>query len=255
MHRCFVAIGGNVGDVPAAFRTARERLHQPGVGRVGARSRMFRTAPVGPQAGPAYLNAVLELHTALAPHDLLQLLHDIEQASGRRRQGDWRPRPLDLDLLAYGEEVIHSPALKVPHAAAWHRRFVLDPWSDVAPHFVHPVLQATINSLRERLEPRPLPVAILGDSPFLDSLRAAWQNRADVVLSEPPPAPDSRGNGPESGPVESSPPCAAASFVWGGRTADGRFIDLACRQQPREYAESVLAAMLDTPIPLVTPRA
>lgn len=85
------------------------------------------------EAGPPFLNAVIELSTSLDPLRLLERLHSIERAAGRRREDDprWAPRTLDLDLLIFGRTVIRSEQLTVPHPRLGVRRFVLRPWADL----------------------------------------------------------------------------------------------------------------------------
>src|SRR5262249_28350359 len=92
-------------------------------------------------------------------------LQSIELGLGRKRAIRWGPRPIDLDLLFYGTEVINSPRLVVPHPAAWYRRFVLDPLVEIAPGHLHPERQADIQRLRARLLVRPLVAAVAGGLP------------------------------------------------------------------------------------------
>jgi len=92
-------------------------------------------------------------------------VQSIEADLGRARPFRWAPRPIDLDLLFYDSEIIDLPRLKVPHPAAWYRRFVLDPLVEIAPRFVHPEKLADIEALRQRLLGRPLVVAFAGGEP------------------------------------------------------------------------------------------
>lgn len=162
MTRCFIALGGNVGDVEQTFRRALDLLGaHPKIELVRESSR-YRTAAMGGNAGGDYLNAVAELETELSPRDLLQVLQQIEEECGRVRTVRWGPRTLDLDLLLYGDEVISEPDLQVPHPASWYRRFVLDPLAEIAPDIVHPEQLTTIAEVRHRLLERPLPVAVAG---------------------------------------------------------------------------------------------
>jgi len=93
---------------------------------------------MGPQDQPDYVNAVARLETWLEPHDLLRALWVIEQRHGRVRQLKWGARTLDLDLLLYGDEIIDSPELKVPHPGLQQRPFVLYPLQDIAPGLMVP---------------------------------------------------------------------------------------------------------------------
>ena len=102
--------------------------------RVEACSSLYRTAPVGLQAQPDFINAVCRVHTRVAPADLMQRLLDIEKKHGRVRAGDkGGPRSLDLDLLIYGDELIQSEQLIVPHPRLHERAFVLYPLFELDP--------------------------------------------------------------------------------------------------------------------------
>jgi 2-amino-4-hydroxy-6-hydroxymethyldihydropteridine diphosphokinase len=129
---------------------------------VVAFSCFHETAAVGDQAGSRFLNAAAELETDLAPLELLDRLQAIELELGRARETRWGPRTLDLDLVFYGSQIIESPRLVVPHPAAWYRRFVLDPLTEIAPRFVHPVKLIEVAALRDRLLARPLRVSLAG---------------------------------------------------------------------------------------------
>ncbi|KEF33574.1 2-amino-4-hydroxy-6-hydroxymethyldihydropteridine pyrophosphokinase [Deinococcus sp. RL] len=138
MTAAYVALGANLGDPLAALRWARGELRR--LGRVTGTSALYRTVPVGgPPGQPDYLNAVLRLETDLPPPALLAALHALEAAAGRERRERWAARPLDLDLLLYGEEVWDTPGLTLPHPRAWERAFVLAPLADLAPELRHPV--------------------------------------------------------------------------------------------------------------------
>lgn len=95
---------------------------------------------LGDQAQPAYLNAVVQLASKLEPLQVLNVLHACERAAGRDREkeGRWGSRTLDLDILAYGTERVDMPGLTIPHRRLADRRFVLQPWSDLAPGFIVP---------------------------------------------------------------------------------------------------------------------
>jgi len=128
-----IGLGGNLGDVAATFRTALAALEEdPGI-HVDDVSHLYRTAPVGGPEQPDYLNAAVLVACALGPHGLLELLQALEAAAGRERLERWGPRTLDLDLLVYGEVVVGTPMLTVPHPRLAERRFALLPLVDVWP--------------------------------------------------------------------------------------------------------------------------
>jgi len=136
--RAFVAFGANLGDPAAAFALALQRLAElPGT-RVAAHSSLYRSAPVGVEGQPDYINAVIELSTTLAARPLLDALLTIEHEGGRRRDGHMAPRTMDLDLLLHGDAVIDEPGLVVPHPQMHLRAFVLVPLAEVAPDAVVP---------------------------------------------------------------------------------------------------------------------
>jgi 2-amino-4-hydroxy-6-hydroxymethyldihydropteridine diphosphokinase len=155
-HQALIALGGNLGDVLHAFRTARAHLMRE-AGTLIASSRLYRTAPLLPEdpflhhsadaestssAGatyvPDYLNAACLLHTQLQPEALLALMQHIESLAGRRRSVRWASRQLDLDLLAYDALSMTTPELTVPHPRLRQRAFVLYPLVDIAPDFALP---------------------------------------------------------------------------------------------------------------------
>lgn len=149
-----VAFGANLGDREATIRAAAERIARlPLVGEVKL-SRLFETVALtldGPDPdAPGYVNAVALVTTRLAPSILLGMLHAIEDEYGRVREQRWGDRTLDLDLIAYGEEVSDEPRLLLPHPRAAERLFVLEPWADVDPDAVLPG-HGRVRRLIERL--------------------------------------------------------------------------------------------------------
>ena len=132
-----IALGANLGDPLAALRQAKAVLAD--LGTVTVTSWLYRTRAVGGPAGqPDYLNAALSLETALSPQALMLALLGVEALSGRVRLERWGPRLLDLDLIGYGELVLHTPRLTLPHPRAFERSFVLAPLADVAPEWREP---------------------------------------------------------------------------------------------------------------------
>jgi len=147
-ERVFVSLGSNLGDREAHFRLALRRLAALPETRIEALSPVFETDPIGPPPQGPFLNAVVELRTGLTPHALLASLLDIERAAGRTRAGRrWLARPLDLDLVLYGERVIDEPGLCVPHPRLAERPFVLEPLCALAPALSHPGLGVRIDAL------------------------------------------------------------------------------------------------------------
>jgi 2-amino-4-hydroxy-6-hydroxymethyldihydropteridine diphosphokinase len=137
--RALIGLGGNLGEVRERLDAAIAALGAlPGVAVV-ARSRFYRTAPWGPVAQPDFVNAAIAVETSLPALDLLDALLATERAFGRVRDGErWGPRTLDLDLLAYGDDVIDDERLNVPHPRIAERAFVLMPLADIANDTVLP---------------------------------------------------------------------------------------------------------------------
>jgi 2-amino-4-hydroxy-6-hydroxymethyldihydropteridine diphosphokinase len=158
-HEALVALGGNLGDVLATFRWALRQL--PGRGAVVvAVSSAFRTrAAVAANAAgddaADYWNAAARLRTELGASQLLAIMQRLETEAGRRRERRWQARPLDLDLLTYGDQVLCEPALTLPHPRLAERPFVLWPLSEVASELTIPGFGVTAGVLLGRLaEPR-----------------------------------------------------------------------------------------------------
>ena len=128
-----LSLGGNLGDVRAAFRFALERLAlAPGVAVV-ATSSVYRTAPWGKLDQPDFLNMATLLRVTIAPRALLDLCLSIERDHGRARLEHWGPRTLDMDVLTYGDLVVEEPGLTIPHPRLQDRAFVLTPLAEIAP--------------------------------------------------------------------------------------------------------------------------
>ena len=131
---CVIALGGNLGDVPAAFRRAREALSNAGF-RIRRFSSLLRTAPVGCEPGaPEFFNAALSgFWNGTAP-DLLRVCQKIEADNGRPNDHAHHvSRTLDLDIITFGQEIINRPGLIVPHPEAARRDFVMIPVREIEP--------------------------------------------------------------------------------------------------------------------------
>ncbi|MFC0679143.1 2-amino-4-hydroxy-6-hydroxymethyldihydropteridine diphosphokinase [Lysobacter korlensis] len=132
---CFVGLGANLGDAPAAVRGGIDALSRLAGTRLLRSSRLYRTAAWGVTGQPDFINAVAMLETSLAPLALLDSLLAIERDAGRDRSAGtrWGPRTLDLDLLLYGDLAVDEPGLRVPHPHLHERAFVLVPLLEIAP--------------------------------------------------------------------------------------------------------------------------
>ena len=121
--RAYVALGSNLGDRAAQLDRARAALTLLPSTRLAATSSVEETAPLGAMAQPPYLNQMVALDTSLAPETLLAALHAIERAQGRLRGARWGARTIDLDLVRYGDRVIQTPSLTLPHPGLATREF------------------------------------------------------------------------------------------------------------------------------------
>lgn len=148
MARVFLGVGSNEGDRLAIISWALRQLGEtPGVQMVQMAT-ISETEAVGGPAQGLFLNTVVELETTLSPATLLATLQQIERACGRRPSAvRWGPRPIDLDILLYDDQMIRTATLTIPHPLLHARRFVLEPMAQLAPTFVHPILRRSIADL------------------------------------------------------------------------------------------------------------
>lgn len=150
-HTAYIALGSNLGDKKAYLDGAVQALDQVRGCQVKKVSSYLVTAPYGGVEQDDFLNGCLELKTFLPPHELLDRLHDIEQAAHRERLVHWGPRTLDLDILLYDDLVLDDEDLIIPHAEMHLRDFVLRPLREIAPHRRHPVLGETVAALAKQV--------------------------------------------------------------------------------------------------------
>jgi 2-amino-4-hydroxy-6-hydroxymethyldihydropteridine diphosphokinase len=136
--RAAVALGSNIDDPEGHVTRAFDEIANLPQTRLLARSKLYRTKPVGYLEQPDFVNAMALVETTLAPRALLDGLLEIERVHGRKRERPNGPRTLDLDIVLYGDRVIDEPGLTVPHPRAREREFVLQPLRDVWPDAVWP---------------------------------------------------------------------------------------------------------------------
>jgi 2-amino-4-hydroxy-6-hydroxymethyldihydropteridine diphosphokinase len=147
----YLSLGSNVGDRAANLNTAIERLR--GLGEVVAVSSFYETEPVEFEAQPWFVNCAVQLNTEKMPRQLLSGILDLEQQMGRRRAQKKGPRIIDIDILLFGNSVVETKGLTIPHPAMHERRFVLEPLAEIAPEMRHPVFKRTVRELRDTLPP------------------------------------------------------------------------------------------------------
>jgi 2-amino-4-hydroxy-6-hydroxymethyldihydropteridine diphosphokinase len=144
----YIGLGSNM-DRPQHQVTAAlaDLAHLPDTALLQA-STLYRSAPVGPQDQPDFINAVASVETALTAEELLDALQQIEQQHGRVRTTHWGPRSLDLDILLYGNMSIRTPRLTIPHPEMARRCFVLEPLLEIDPEVEIPGLGPAIDLYR-----------------------------------------------------------------------------------------------------------
>lgn len=134
----FVALGSNLGDPPAQIRSALRALAGLPETRLVRESSFYRNPPEGGLDQPAFVNAVAQIETCIAPRALLDRLLEIERSHGRMRDYPNAPRTLDLDIVLYGDRTVREEGLAVPHPRMLERAFVLVPLAEIAPDAVVP---------------------------------------------------------------------------------------------------------------------
>lgn len=146
MAQLFFLLGANLGDRTQTLRRAADLIADH-VGQVVQQSGFYETTPWGVADQPAFLNQILVVETDLEPEAVLTQTQVIEQALGRVRHEKWGARTIDIDILYYDSLILQTDRLTIPHPFLHQRRFTLVPLAEVAPDFVHPVLQKTAVAL------------------------------------------------------------------------------------------------------------
>ena len=155
METAYIALGANIPSPAGMPRQTLDAalLRLAELGRLTAQSSYYETAPVGYSDQPTFLNAAAALETDLAPEDLLHHLLEIEHSFGRDRTHGIPngPRTLDLDLILYGDRILNTKNLQLPHPRMAERSFVLLPLAEIAPDRIHPQLLRSMKQLLQDL--------------------------------------------------------------------------------------------------------
>jgi 2-amino-4-hydroxy-6-hydroxymethyldihydropteridine diphosphokinase len=146
MENIFLALGSNVGDRQKNLEKAVELLTQNNV-QVEQQSTVYETEPYGYKAQKWFFNQVIKVRSDLQALDLLRLCQRLEKEIGRQKTFKWGPRVIDIDILTFGDEIIDTPLLRVPHPLLQNRRFVLVPFNELAANHILAGLGKPVNEL------------------------------------------------------------------------------------------------------------
>lgn len=151
-HTAYLAVGSNIGDRVNFISGAIRALSAHPQIRVKKVSDLIPSRPYGIKDQEDFLNGALEIDTLLEPEELLEAVHDMENATGRVRVRHWGPRTLDIDILFYDKLIYESDNVVIPHQDMHNRDFVLEPLSTLAPGYRHPVLGKTVIQLLQEIK-------------------------------------------------------------------------------------------------------
>lgn len=138
----FLLLGGNLGDRLLNLKLATEAI-SANCGEVTNSSSIYETLAWGVTEQPNFLNQVIEIDSKLEPYELLAQINRIEKDLGRKRHQRWHERTIDIDILYYGNQCFDSEILIIPHKELHNRKFTLVPLVEIAPNFIHPILEKT----------------------------------------------------------------------------------------------------------------
>lgn len=163
MTSVYIGIGSNLGDRQGNCLEAVEQMGKMSGCRITGCSDWYLTKPVGVEEQDWFVNGVASLTTEISPNVLLRRVLDIEADMGRVRRERWGPRIIDLDILLFGQEIIHEENLKVPHPLMHLRLFVLEPLAELVPDLIHPSLGLSMMELLRRLSDDGQVVTLIKD--------------------------------------------------------------------------------------------
>ena len=146
-HSAFIGLGSNQGERIKNCEQAIEEILKLEGGFLLSRSSWYDSEPWGWEDQDWFINGVIQISTEFCPEELLTKFKEIEKSLGRKNKKKWRPRVIDIDILFYDDLSLESPKMKIPHPRILERNFVLIPFAEIAPQFVHPVLKKTIKEL------------------------------------------------------------------------------------------------------------
>lgn len=159
MPTCYIAFGSNWGDRLEYILKAFEFLKE--YGSIKKVSTLYISQPWGKTDQPEFLNGVLEFQTNLKPIELLKVLKEIEQKTGRKARERWGPREIDLDILLYEKHIIMLSFLHIPHIYLTERDFFLYPLLELNPELTHPISKVKLKDYTDKIKNNLLPFACL----------------------------------------------------------------------------------------------
>jgi 2-amino-4-hydroxy-6-hydroxymethyldihydropteridine diphosphokinase len=148
MNEVYLCLGGNLGNCFETFKQVCGQINQH-VGAITMQSSVYQSQAWGMDKAPDFYNQVIKLETTLSAEELLLILLEIEKKLGRERTETttYQSRLIDIDILFFNKKIIETDTLHIPHPRLHLRKFVLEPLNEIAPNFVHPVLNKTISQL------------------------------------------------------------------------------------------------------------
>lgn len=144
----YLHLGSNVGDRLGNLLKAKF-LIQKRIGHIQSLSQVYETEAWGKTDQAAFYNQAIHVRTEMTAYEVLETIHEIENLLGRKRSEHWGPRTIDIDILFFENEVISTKKLSLPHPRLHERNFVLVPLEEIAPNFIHPILNKSITELRK----------------------------------------------------------------------------------------------------------
>ena len=150
-NTAFIGIGSNRGNRKEICETAVRIIASHKDTAIIKKSSLYETEAWGKESQDNFINCVAEIKTGKNVFDFFALLQQTENKIGKQKEGFWGPRNIDIDLLFFGQEIINEPDLKVPHPFLHLRRFVIEPLSEIAPDFIHPIINQSIKVLLKNL--------------------------------------------------------------------------------------------------------